>query len=255
MTRQLTALFALVLATGCQQAAKAPVHDTFSKLTDGKADGASIGSLGYGKTSNAIKVRENSYGWLQFSGNVGDDVDVWVRSKDGDAVAFVLDANDDVVAMNDDASSDTTDSHITATLPADGTYYIGFRDYSYAAATFTVQLSGSGVFTCAQDSDCVAVAQAGCCNNGYLAAVNASRTADYPVLYACQQSAPICSDHMVVDTRVAQCDFTAGKCQMIDPSQIRCGGFIHPNHGCPSGWQCHFQGVPDVGGTCVQSAN
>ena len=179
MTRHLTALAAFALIAGCQTADKAPVHDTFTKLSDGKADSASISSISYGKTSKAIKVKANTYGWLQFTGNIGDDVDVWVRSTNGDAVAFVLDANDSPLASNDDASKSTTDSHVTAMLPADGTYYIAFRDYYYSAATFTVQLNGSGVFSCAVDSDCIAVPLAGCCDNGYLAAVNKTRSEDY----------------------------------------------------------------------------
>jgi hypothetical protein len=257
MTRHLTALAAFALiTTGCQTAAKAPVHDTFTKLdtAGGKADSGTIASLAYGKTSGSIRVRANNYGWLQFAGNRGDDVSVWVRSKNGDAVAFVLDANDDVIASNDDADYTTTDSHVTATLPKDGTYYIAFREYSYSNATFTVELAGSGVFSCAIDTDCVAVAQAGCCDNGYLAAVNKGRTADYPILYACDQTAPICSHLKIVDTRVAQCDFSAHKCQMIAPGDIHCGGFINPNHSCPDGWQCKLATIADVGGSCVQAA-
>jgi hypothetical protein len=253
MTRHLTALAALTLTIGCQQAAKAPVHDTFTRLLSGKADSANISSLGYGKTSSPVMVRANSYGWFQLSGNIGDDISIWVRSQNGDAVAFLLDANDDVIASNDDADYSTSDAHLTATLPADGTYFIAFREYSYSAATFTVSLSGSGVLTCAVDNDCIAVAQAGCCDNGYLAAVNKGRTADYAALYACSQMSPICSLVKVNETRVAQCDFSAGKCQMIQPQDIHCGGFINPNHGCPQNWQCKLDVNADLGGSCVHS--
>ena len=60
----------------------------------------------------------------------------------------------------------------------------------------------------------------------------------------------------VHDTRVAQCDFGKHSCQMIDPTQIHCGGFIAPafRHDCPTDFECNFAGhVPDVGGTCVAS--
>jgi hypothetical protein len=255
MTRQLAALALFTLITGCRQAAKAPVHDTFTKLSSSKADSAAIGSLGFGKTTSPITVRANNYGWLMLSGNIGDDVSIWVRSTNGDAVAFLLDANDDVLAANDDADDTTTDAHIVATLPADGTYYIAFREYSYSSATFTVALSGSGVLTCAADSDCVAVPRAGCCDNGYLAAVNQARTADYALLYACTDATPVCSQLKVDDTRVAQCDFSAGKCRMIAPQDIHCGGNINPAHGCPQGWQCKLATIADLGGSCVATNN
>jgi hypothetical protein len=251
MTRHIAALATFALITGCQQAAKAPVHDTFTKVESDSAK-TTIASIAYGKTSSPTKVRANSYGWLQFAGNRGDDVSVSVHSGTCDSVAFILDANDDVVASNDDGS-DNGDAKVTATLAKDGTYYIAFRDYGYGAGTFTVTLQGSGVFTCAVDSDCVAVPQAGCCDNGYKAAVSSSRTEDYDALYACDQSSPICSHRYVLDTRVAICDFTASTCAMIDPSTIHCGGFINPNHACPDGWTCQL-GNPDVGGTCVKQA-
>src|SRR5260370_10768430 len=117
MTRQLTALAALALITGCHPAAKAPVHDTFTRLSNGKADNGSISSLGYGKTSSPVTVRATTYGWFQFTGNIGDDVSIWVRSQNGDAVAFLLDANDDVIAANDDADRTTSDAHVTPILP------------------------------------------------------------------------------------------------------------------------------------------
>lgn len=253
MTRHLTALAAFALISGCQTAAKAPVHDTFTKLSDGKADSSAISSIAYGQTSKATKIKANSYGWLQFAGNIGDDVDFWVRSANGDAVAFLLDANDEVLASNDDASRSTTDSHVKQTLPADGTYYIAFRDYDYSAATFTVQLNGSGVFSCAVDSDCLAVAQAGCCDNGYLAAVNKTRSEDYDVLYACTETAPICAQYKINDTRVAQCDFTSDKCVMIQPGDIACGASTKPNHGCPTGWSCKLGKIIGAAGSCVQN--
>jgi hypothetical protein len=253
MIRHLTALAALTLTIGCQQAAKAPVHDTFTRLSSDKADSANIHMLGYGKTSSPVKVRANSYGWFQLSGNVGDDVSIWVRSSNGDAVAFLLDANDDVLAVGDDAEYGTSDAHLTATLPADGTYLIAFREYAYSAASFTVALTGAGVLTCAADSDCTAVPQAGCCDNGYLAAVNKGRAADYPLLYACTQTSPICSHVKVNDARVAQCDLSAGKCQMIQPQDIHCGGLVTPSHGCPQGWQCKLSTNADLGGSCVQA--
>ncbi len=131
-------LMAVGALTACRPAAKAPVHDTFTKV--GKAD--AIAPLSYGATTKSVTTR-GDYGWYKFDGHAGDEVDVTVRSPNGDAVAFVLDGNDDVVAVNDDADALTTDSHVVTTLPADGTYYIAFREYSFAPASFTVTLAGT----------------------------------------------------------------------------------------------------------------
>ena len=251
MTRKLIPFVALIAVAGCRPAAtKTAVHDTFTKV-GGKADSV-IATLQYGAKTQPQKTR-GDYGWYKFDGNTGDTVDVWVRSTDGDAVAFILDGNDDVVAMNDDADYTTTDSHVTATLPADGSYFIAYREYSFAPATFTVELQGSGVFTCKLDGDCVAVPKAGCCDNGYLQAVRADRVDDYKVLYACSDSAPVCSHLYVQDTRVAECSNSTHKCEMIAPADIQCGGFTINAHHCAAGWQCQFTPPGgDIPGHCVQ---
>lgn len=253
MTRAMCTMFALTVLAGCHPAAKAPVHDTFTRVALSKAD-SSIATLQYGAKSGATKPN-GDYGWFQFSGNIGDAVDIWVRSPNGgDAVGFLLDANDDVIAANDDGGYGSADAHVTATLPADGIYYIAFRDYYYSsAAQFTVELQGSGVFTCKSDVDCVAVAKAGCCNNGYLESVNASELDSYNALYACSDSAPVCSHLFVQDKRIAECSNLSHKCEMIDPSMIQCGGNMVNAHHCPDGWHCDFHGrVPDIAGSCVQ---
>src|ERR1700749_2201555 len=141
MDRKLCTLFALISLAGCQQAAKAPVNDTFSLGTDNASPAKTIAPITYGKTTKPIKTR-GDYGWLQFQGAIGDNVDIWVRSNDGDAVAFLLDSQDNIIAKNDDADATTTDAHLPAPLAANGTYYIAFRESFYARASFTVSLAG-----------------------------------------------------------------------------------------------------------------
>jgi Bacterial pre-peptidase C-terminal domain len=138
MYRKLCMLLTVGALAACHPAAKGPVHDTFTKV--GKAD--AIAPLGYGATSGIVKTR-GDYGWFKFDGHAGDEIDITVKSSNGDAVTFVLDANDDVVAVNDDANGFTSDSHLTTALPADGTYYIAFREYSFAPATFVVAMEGT----------------------------------------------------------------------------------------------------------------
>ena len=138
MYRKLCMLLAVSALAACRPTVKAPVHDTFTKV--GRAD--SIVALAYGATSQVVKTR-GDYGWFKLEGRAGDEIAIDVKSPNGDAVVFVLDAYDDVVAVNDDADALTSDSHLTTALPADGTYYVAFREYAFAPARFTVSLQGA----------------------------------------------------------------------------------------------------------------
>jgi hypothetical protein len=110
-------------------------------------------------------------------------------------------------------------------------------------------------YKCDVDADCVAIEKAGCCPNGFQVAVNKNEVKAYETKYACTTPPATCPLFIVNDKRVAQCDFQAHTCHMIDPTQIHCGGFINPSHACPDGFSCNFGGhVPDVGGSCVASA-
>jgi len=110
----------------------------------------------------------------------------------------------------------------------------------------------STMFSCKVDSDCVVIEDDTSCDEGVLVAVNK----DHADRYCGYENPDVdCSIPAWSDTRVAQCDFSAHKCQMIEPTAIHCGGFINPNHGCPDGFSCDFHGhVPDVGGSCVADA-
>src|SRR2546423_577072 len=142
MYRRLCMLLAVSALSACRPTVKAPVHDAFTKV--GTAD--AIAPLGYGATSQVVKTR-GDYGWFRFDGRAGDAVTIDVKSSDGDAVVFVLDKNDDVVAVNDDADALTSDSRLLTSLPADGSYYIAFREYAFAPARFTVALAGAPATT------------------------------------------------------------------------------------------------------------
>ena len=138
MYRKLAMLVVAGALVACRPMVKAPVHDTFTKV--GRAD--AIVALGYGTTAPVVKTR-GDYGWFKLDGRAGDEIAIDVKSDDGDAVVFVLDRFDDVVGMNDDADALTSDARLEMTLPADGTYYIAFREYSFAPARFTVSLAGT----------------------------------------------------------------------------------------------------------------
>jgi hypothetical protein len=146
MYRKLCMLLAVSALSACRPTVKAPVHDTFTKV--GQAD--AIAPLAYGGTSKVVKTR-GDYGWFRFDGHAGDEIAIDVKSPNGDAVVFVLDGNDDVIAVNDDADALTSDSHLVASLPADGSYYIAFREYAFAPASFTVALQGERAPVAATD--------------------------------------------------------------------------------------------------------
>jgi len=107
---------------------------------------------------------------------------------------------------------------------------------------------------CAFDTDCVAVAQAGCCHNGWLAAVNADLVCAYNEENACTTQGSICPQYVVVDTRVAICGCSSDACEMIAPTSIRCGGDGLNPHACPSSYDC-VPAPDDTGdaslGTCT----
>jgi len=111
-------------------------------------------------------------------------------------------------------------------------------------------------YKCDTDADCVAVEKASCCPNGYLVAVNKDKVQAYATTFACNEPPHVCPHHIVNDTRVAQCNSEKHQCEMIDPSQIRCEGFVLPayQHHCPTGWSCKLGNVPDVPGSCVADA-
>jgi hypothetical protein len=134
------------LSAACRPTVKAPVHDTFTKV--GRAD--QIVALAYGATSKPVKTR-GDYGWFRLDGKAGDEIAIDVKSPNGDAVVFLLDAFDDVVGVNDDADAMTSDSRLTMALPADGTFYIAFREYSFAPASFTVSVAGTPAVEVATD--------------------------------------------------------------------------------------------------------
>jgi hypothetical protein len=111
-------------------------------------------------------------------------------------------------------------------------------------------------YKCEADSDCVAIEKAGCCPNGYLVAVNKDKVKAYNTTFACTTPPQFCPHFVVNDTRVAQCNFGKHQCEMLEPTAIRCEGFIAPplQHHCPTGFECKFAGVPDVPGTCTATA-
>jgi hypothetical protein len=206
-----------LLVAAC--ASKAPVDDDFASFADTKADTFSqrmkiVGTLDYGQTGASVRYTSSPrYRAYKFAGHAGDQVDVWVRSTNGDAVAWVLDNDFAIVGSNDDADDTTLDAHVAVTLPANpsDTHYIVFRDYDLATHYFTVSLDGTAAASCTADADCNAEG--------------------------------------VGDGQVAEC--IANACASVAIGDIHCGGFNPAQHQCPTGYVCHYDSVPDVPGHCI----
>lgn len=261
----LPSLLVFALVPACAQEAKAPTTDDFSELSglDEKSDSFSyqmktLGTLTYGQTSTSKAYSKTPrYRAYKFDGVLNDKIDVWVRSDDGDAVAWLLDKSFKVLASNDDANDATLDSHITATLPASTstTHYIVYRDYGLSSSHFAVELTGGPAYStsCQTDSDCVAVSRGGCCPNGVNVAVSSGAEDDYAAASACTITPhPLCPFAVILDRRAAQCNFTTNHCEMVAPEDIRCGGFTAHPHQCTSGYSCQLTvSMPDIPGKCV----
>jgi hypothetical protein len=74
-----------------------------------------------------------------FFAEPGEHVDVWVRSENADAIAWIIDELGNVVAHNDDADATTLDAHLDfETSDASEYYFILFREYYRRAARISV---------------------------------------------------------------------------------------------------------------------
>jgi len=72
------------------------------------------------------------------------------------------------------------------------------------------------ITSCNADSDCVAVPRGGCCDNGWMEAVNKHHTRAYANATKCTLNPrPMCPMYMVHDTRIATCDESAHQCKMV----------------------------------------
>lgn len=258
--------------TGCvadvADPTKAPLAETFaSNVEAGKEDTlyarmTIVGSLEYGDTSRTVRYSKTPrYRAFKFEGNPGDEVDIWVRGPRGDAVAFLLDNEKQILAQNDDADATTLNAHITATLTANAdtdvhTYYIALRDYYYESRHFTVTLEGhsADLLSCESDADCVKV-QKGCCPHQGWTAVNTSSTEAYRSTLGCSSPTACIAIAVRADSTVAECNRATKQCELVAPEDISCAGFTRFPHACPDGYECQLRpgGPTDVPGQCVKT--
>jgi hypothetical protein len=216
-----------------------------------------VSAMQYGDTSTTVQYTDSpKYRAVSFQALAGDRIDAWVRSDDGDAVAWLLDSQFHVLARNDNASYGESNSHIAHKVTTSGMYYVSFREHDGAASTFKVFLNVPGVgnfYSCKSDADCVAVRRDECCGTGWLVAVNKDQKQGYADSYTCPQAKPICPLYIIDDTDQAECNVGTHACEMVKIKDIKCGGFTVNPHQCPADYTCRARNIPDVPGSCVQN--
>jgi hypothetical protein len=219
-----------------------------------------VGSLDYGQSAedDTYTTRhKTSFDAYKFSGKAGDKIDLTVTALDGGiAQAWIIDNDFHNVARTGTSKST---AHIATTLTANAsdTHYVVFAEKYGDDQRFAVTLKGPApnFYACQTDADCTVVyAGTNCCNNGKKTAVNASEVDAWEAASSCGAKPKICPLFMVYDPNVPQCDYPTHTCKMVDPSSIRCDGFIANAHHCSDGYTCDHAGInPDVPGRCYET--
>jgi cysteine-rich repeat protein len=102
-----------------------------------------VGPITPGATETVVHSGAPTYRGFTFSAKAGDNVEFWVKSADGDALAYLLRPSGSTLLRNDDASSNTSDAHLVAKIATAGTYVLAFREVKSRPATFTVSFTGA----------------------------------------------------------------------------------------------------------------
>lgn len=107
-----------------------------------------LGEIPFGTSTDAAHSGTPKYRAYWFNAQAGDKLDIWVRSQNTDARAWLLDDGFRTLKWNNDANASneaeddatTTDSNITYAVPRTGKYYVAFRGQLGAAANFSVRV-------------------------------------------------------------------------------------------------------------------
>jgi hypothetical protein len=252
------ALALAFLVSGCG-GSQSGSGDFEGVAVEGKADGvrrmakrsvAVAASVDFGGSASLDYSGHPRFSALSIAANAGDHLSATITSADGVPVAYLLtDGTPDyynlVATAKDAADAQVAMQKLEVTIPATATYYLVVRDQDVYTATFNVSIATrSGVpavvTACADDTDCVAVYQGGCCPHGVRFAVNRDHVADYLAGTACDQPQQICPRYIIQDLHVPKCDATAGQCVMVEPSSC------DATNACPTGQNCGDRGFCTV---------
>ncbi|MBX3225910.1 MAG: hypothetical protein KIT84_29965 [Labilithrix sp.] len=152
----LLAAFGIVGGAGCSSEVdeeKEPVDVSEAELTLRTA--TVLGRLEPGGVHAGRYMPPRRSAWT-FTARGGDQLTVWVRSPVGDAVAFLTDAQWNVLAYNDDAEPGTHDARIRFVVPPsvapNTTFRVVFEDYQLLPAMFTTSVDVRPSVTCSYGS-------------------------------------------------------------------------------------------------------
>lgn len=142
------ALVALLASTGCAADTTASGEDDGLASESSESDLSAsriqqLGAITSGTTKTASYTSSPLYRAYSFTAKKGDSVDLWVRSANGDAVAWLLRESNASITKNDDATGSTHDAHIAAKIPSDGRYFIAFKEAKGKSADFTVSFAST----------------------------------------------------------------------------------------------------------------
>lgn len=157
-----------VVGVGCGTEAADDVGSDQSEL---HLSAEYLGKILNGQTISARYDSPPQFSAFGFEAKGGDKITVDVASVDGDAMAYITDAQLEVIAQNDNASEATRDAKVVWTVPA-GTplrpYRAAFRDLRLSPATLQVKLSvrGSGPMACVYDGQSYAAGDEFAASNG-----------------------------------------------------------------------------------------
>jgi deoxyribonuclease-1 len=138
---------ALILLVGC---AAVDDVDRDDALLAGHPDSFSwrtriLGPIAPGESRGPVRYEHaptQRYLGYEVQAQAGDPIDLWVRSPDGDAVAWVLEEDWAIRLKSKNVSSTDTSAHLVGTFRRSGRHYIVFREYDLEDADFTVALAG-----------------------------------------------------------------------------------------------------------------
>src|SRR5438105_7489140 len=109
MVKRLTLLIALLL-----------ISTSFAVSAQGGS------AIAYGQTVTGKITNDNSRVIFTFQGHKGDVIDVSLTRTDGtlDPVLILADAQNNLIAMNDETDADASAAIVSQQLPADGAYFL-----------------------------------------------------------------------------------------------------------------------------------
>ena len=255
--RAFIALGVVGAAVACSSVNVAKEEVSAEATSEALTSVTNLGTITSGQSKTFKYTSNPTYRAYSFTAKANDKATVDVKSTDGDAVTWIIDSKDKVIGFNDDASNNTFNSHIEATITAAGTYRIVVREYAYWKATFTASLTIKSpapvdMYACNVDADCAKV-QKGCCDYLGNVAVNTASVDAYKATLGCS-TPQICPKIAVLaDYSAALCNTSTKKCELVKPADIACGGRTLNPHSCPSNYLCMGDTqMVDATGKCMQ---